>query len=103
YQELYLQKTAIQEQFAQVKSTKEQADYELGLAKAKASEYNVILKAMDINSKLDHDIRLILDQFPRRETSLDSYSLEKENISASLSRAANKTDFFTEQRQLMQH
>lgn len=102
YQELYLQKATIQEQFTRAKSTKEQADYELRLAKANASEYNVISKTMDTHTKPNDGIRLILDQFPRRETYPDSYSLEKENISASLSRVVNKTDFFRQQGQLIQ-
>ena len=40
YQELYLQKIAIQEQFTQAQRTKEKADRELRLAKDKGGEYN---------------------------------------------------------------
>lgn len=102
YQESYFEKATILEQFTLVKRAKEQADYELLLAKTNAGEYNAILKTMYADSKPDDDIRLILDQFPRVETSLDSYSVEKENISSSLFTAMNKIDFFREQGQLMQ-
>ena len=103
YQELYLQKTAIQEQFTQAKRTKELADRELHLAKTNAEEYSIILKAVDnINTKLNDDIRLIIDQFPVKESNAGSFKLRKEELSVSLCKAESKTDFFRQQGQLMQ-
>lgn len=101
YQEIYLQREIIKKQFIQVKSEKEHAEQELGLMNDTMREYRSI-QTSSIISKPNDAIRLVLDGFKDIETHSDTYRLEKENLSASLSRSANKPDFFRNQGQLIQ-
>lgn len=98
YQEVYLQKEALDEQFIQAKSKKEHAEQEFRSADASIREYHSIRSEMNSSrNKPDDAMQLVLDGFHNIETHSDAYRIEKENLSFSLSGSSNKVDFFRKQ------
>lgn len=99
--QVYEEKDAIEEQFEQAKTKREKCNEELLDLKEDLKVYRSIEGSLTSNTYIQNEVQDIIDRYSNRHTT-STYSLEKGNISWSLQQTAKKTDFFNEQKELIQ-
>ncbi|MBS0647336.1 MAG: hypothetical protein JSR97_12220 [Verrucomicrobia bacterium] len=99
--QVYKDKEAIKEKFEQAKDGKEKFEEDRRLLKDDLREYQSIEDKLKENIHVQDEVQDIIDQYSNEHVT-QTYLLEKGNISLSLQKAVKKTEFFKDEKELIQ-